>query len=107
MSTIADKLNLLKNTKERIRLAINKKGVPCDTSVSFSSYPSKIMQIEGGEGSSNILTAGMLKLVRVNFNPSIIVKSDIYRYMYYKNNVSINVSVKKGVTKLLLNATEG
>lgn len=87
MSTIADKLNLLKNTKENIRLAINEKGVACGTDVSFSSYPSKIMQIEGGGSGSSILSTSMLKLNKVN--------------------VDINVNVKRGITKLSLSVTEG
>lgn len=107
MSTIADKLNLLKNTKENIRLAINEKGVACGTDVSFSSYPSKIMQIEGGGGGSSILSTSMLKLNKLNVDKGVVLKSGVYRYIYYKSNVDINVNVKRGVTKLSLSVTEG
>ena len=47
-NTIADKLNLLLDTKENIRQAINDKNVTVDISTPFDEYPSKIAEISGG-----------------------------------------------------------
>jgi hypothetical protein len=47
--SIATKLELVKNTKERIRLAINDIGVPCDQNVDFDVYPDKIKLAKVGQ----------------------------------------------------------
>ena len=48
MGTIADKLNLLLNTKAAIKAAIIGKGQTVGDSDSFSAYPAKIQAIETG-----------------------------------------------------------
>jgi hypothetical protein len=52
--TIADKLNLLADTKENIRQAIINKGVSVSTSVKFADYPDKIAQISSGSAADEI-----------------------------------------------------
>ena len=47
MGTTADKLQKVLTTKETIRQAIISKGVSVDTNVPFSSYASKIAEIQG------------------------------------------------------------
>ena len=54
--TIADKLNLLANTKESIRQAIIAKSVSVAESDKFADYPSKIAQISGG-GAQTVISA--------------------------------------------------
>lgn len=52
MGTIADKLQKLLSTKEAIKQAIISKGVSVSDTDTFSSYASKIQQIEAGGGTS-------------------------------------------------------
>lgn len=47
MSTIAEKLALLADTKARIKTAIETKGVEVGNAP-FAEYPAKIAQISGG-----------------------------------------------------------
>ena len=47
MGTTADKLQKILTTKESIRQAIISKGVSVDTNAPFSSYASKIAEIQG------------------------------------------------------------
>lgn len=48
MTTIADKLLLLANTKSEIEEAIEAKGVDVPAGLPFSSYPAKIAEIQSG-----------------------------------------------------------
>lgn len=49
--TVADKLTYLKETKDKIKEAINNKGVSVSDSDTFRSYPDKIKAIETGSTS--------------------------------------------------------
>lgn len=51
--TTEDKLRAVLDSKERIRMSIEEKGVECGADVPFSAYPQKILSIEGG-GSGGI-----------------------------------------------------
>ncbi len=53
MGTIADKLNLLQNTKSAIKTAIIDKGQPVEDSDPFSSYAGKIASIQTGVDTSD------------------------------------------------------
>lgn len=53
MGTIADKLNLLQNTKSAIKTAIIDKGQPVADSDPFSSYAGKIAAIQTGVDTSD------------------------------------------------------
>lgn len=57
MGTIADKLNLLLNTKEAIRQAIIGKGQAVAGEDPFSSYPAKITAIQTGVDTSDATAA--------------------------------------------------
>lgn len=57
MGTIADKLNLLLNTRAAIRQAIIDKGRPVDSTAPFSSYPAEITAIQTGIDTSDATAA--------------------------------------------------
>lgn len=57
MSTTANKLNYLENTKLAIKQALTDKGVTVSDSDTFRSYADKIDEIEGGSGESPIFTS--------------------------------------------------
>lgn len=46
MTEIKDLATAIANTKEELRQAIVSRGVPCDTNVKFSEYPSKVRQVQ-------------------------------------------------------------
>ena len=46
MTEIKDLATAIANTKEELRQAIVSHGVPCDTNVKFSEYPSKVKQVQ-------------------------------------------------------------
>lgn len=46
MTEIKDLATSIANTKEELRQAIVSHGVPCDTNVKFSEYPSKVKQVQ-------------------------------------------------------------
>lgn len=46
MTEIKDLATSIANTKEELRRAIVSHGVPCDTNVKFSEYPSKVKQVQ-------------------------------------------------------------
>ena len=57
-NTITEKLRAALSSKERIRQAIETKGISCDESVPFSEYGDKILSIS--EGGSGHITYGMV-----------------------------------------------
>lgn len=61
MGNISDKLNKLIQTKTDIKNAIISKGIPVNDNDSFSSYASKILQIQGQMPSVNINSVEDLK----------------------------------------------
>ena len=46
--TTADKLEAALRSKERVREAIEEKGIPCGADVPFSQYGNKIRSLGGG-----------------------------------------------------------
>ena len=76
MGTTADKLQKVLSTKESIRQAIIGKGVNVNTSLPFSSYSSKIAEIQG-------------VITNVNFNSIEQLKED---WKYKFNSLTIDTS---------------
>lgn len=82
MATIANKLNLLKGSKEDIRQAIISKGVPCDESVPFDEYINKIQSISGEPGGDTT---------------TILNGTDVFGLQYYFDGIN-NMHQEKGAT---------
>lgn len=66
--TTADKLSAILRSKERIRTAIEDKGVACDIAVPLSKYPDKIKAISSGGGFGMVIPGAVESVMPCSYD---------------------------------------
>ena len=92
MGTTADKLQKVLSTKESIRQAIIGKGVNVNTSLPFSSYSSKIAEIQGVITNVNFINAN-----------GVVTSGKFSANLIKNNNLKLGSSKRVGSNKEKIN----
>lgn len=93
--SLADKISLLKNTKENIRKSIVEQGVDVSYDTPFSEYPSKILSIVGsGKDLKEVIEGSATDVVIPEGTTS------IRSYMFYHCSTLKSVEIPEGVESI-------